>query len=80
MSEKIKPSDFIQWIADTSRLLKIALRSHDPEMVASVHDRIASRLGKIEADKTVFSMITHLITTEDWSFIDKETGKASPLL
>ena len=80
MSEKIEPTDFIQWNADTSRLLKTALRTHNPEILASVHERIASRLGESEADETIFSMITHLIETEDWSFIDKKTGEASPLL
>ncbi len=36
MKTEIPKTDIIQWAADTSRLLKVALRSHDPEMVSSL--------------------------------------------
>ena len=70
----------LQWAADTNRLLKIALRSHDPKMLSQVEKRISKRLGPEIAERAVLTEITNLIETEDWSFFDPQTGEPSPLL
>ena len=80
MKTEVPQSDMIQWTADTSRLLESALRSHDPEMVATVQERISLRLGPKFAEMAVLTTITHLMETEDWSFVDLQTGEPSPLL
>lgn len=72
--------ELIQWSADTSRLLKIGLRTYDPETVASVMARISARLGEDMAEAMLLETINQLMTTENWSFFDEETGEASPLV
>ncbi len=71
--------ELIQWNADTSRLMKIGLRTHNPDTMAAVHDRISEKFGSEFADSAIAQMITHLMTTENWSFFD-ENGNPSPLL
>lgn len=72
-------AELVQWFADTSRLLKIGLRTHDVEIVDSVYLRIAERYGQEIAEKSVYQMITHIIETEGWEWEDAE-GNPSPLL
>ena len=71
--------DLTQWFADTSRLLKIALRTHDPEQVDIIYLRIADKYSAQVAEMAVYQMITYLINTEDWSWFD-ENGNPSPLM
>ena len=80
MKTEIPQTDMVQWIANTSRLLKIALRIHDPEMVVTVKERISQRLGPKFAERAVLTAITYLMETEDWSFFDLQKGEPSPLL
>ncbi|HSW89708.1 MAG TPA: hypothetical protein VLH19_02450 [Patescibacteria group bacterium] len=71
--------DNFQWEADTSRLLKIALRSHDPESLSTVMERMSEHYPPELVEKMVMDMMTRLMTTENWSFVDEE-GNESPLL
>lgn len=68
-----------QWLADSSRLLKIALRNHDSESLDAVYLRISERYGELIAENSIYQMITHLISTENWSWEDDE-GNPSPLI
>lgn len=70
----------LQWSADTSRLMKIALRNHNPQMVTQVMERISEKFGDDFAEEAVARMANHLMNTENWSFFDPETGKPSALL
>jgi hypothetical protein len=71
--------EYLQWNADTSRLLKIALRNHDSEALAGVYRRIENKYGTIIATKLVYNMINHLMETENWSF-ELPDGSPSPLI
>ncbi len=75
MSEK----DLLQEDADSIRVLRSALRTHDPEAVDTAHARIRERLGKNLAGQVVIGSIERLIEEEGWSFFD-ENGNPSPLL
>ena len=75
----IKIEEDAQWLADSSRLMKIALRTHDPEMLDTVYQRISEKYGELVAENSIYQMITHLITTENWSWEDAD-GNSSPLL
>ena len=70
----METEDLRQWLADTSRLLKIGLRTHDTFTVDMAYKRISERLGEDFAEKSVYVMITHLMNTENWSFFD-ESGE-----
>lgn len=73
------PSTF-QWEADTSRLLKSALRIHDPDGVATVFERISEKHGRRVAEDFLQITVTRLMSLENWSFFNEETGEPSPLL
>lgn len=77
ISETFSEAD--QWNADTSRLLKIAIRNHDPEALAAVQQRIADKHGYRVASKATFLMITHLMNTENWDWVMPD-GSSSPLM
>lgn len=64
--------------ADDNRVLEIALKQHDPEMLDIAHTRISQRLGKRVADSVVFATITKLMNF-GWSFFDTDDNP-SPLL
>lgn len=74
-----KKCDLFQWSADTNRLLRIGIRTHDPFTVDTVFWRIADRLGEYFAEYYVLSMITHLMNTEGWSW-ELPDGSPSPLI
>ena len=67
MSEK----DLLQEDADSIRVLRSALRTHDPEAVDTAHARIRERLGKNLAGQVVIGSIERLIVEEGWSFLMK---------
>ena len=69
----------LQWNADTGRLLKIALRNHDPETLKAVYTRISDKHGDYVASQSVCAMITHLMFTENWSW-ELPDGSPSPLI
>lgn len=71
--------DALQWNADTGRLLKIALRNHDPEALDAVQKRISEKYNCYIAAQCTYTMITHLINTENWSW-EMPDGSASPLI
>ena len=62
----------IQKNADTMRILRAGLRTHDPVVVDASYTRISEQYGKDLADVVIFDTITHLIETENWSFFDAE--------
>ncbi len=70
----------LQWVADTTRLMKQGLRTHEPLTVKGVYQRIAERYSPEMAEQWICEMITHLMNTEDWSFVNEETGEASSLI
>lgn len=71
--------EILQEVADSSRLLKIGLRNHDPEMLADAIARIKKRYGEQGAQDWVCTTITMLMSEEGWSF-EMENGESSPLL
>lgn len=75
----INKRDLFQWSADTNRLLRIGIRTHDPFIVGTVFSRIADRLGEHFAEYYILSMITHLMNTENWSW-ELPDGSPSPLI
>lgn len=77
---KLAAAEELQWVADTIRLMKQGLRTHEPLTMQGVWDRIAERYSPEMANQWICEMITHLMFTEDWSFFNEETGEASPLL
>lgn len=79
MTEEGTPQPF-QWEADTSRLLEMALRNHDQEMMISVRERMTQRYDPELIQLKIFHTINKLIIEENWSFEDPETGEASPLI
>lgn len=80
MAEEIFPLQPFQWEADSSRLVKMALRTHDPEMLAVAIGRISDKYGPDVAENFVLHTITKLISSENWSFINEKTGEPSPLI
>lgn len=69
----------IQRNADTMRLLKIGLRTHDPETVNAAYERISNTYGEDLANSVVSQTITNLMSSENWSFFN-ENDEPSPLL
>ena len=69
----------IQDSADAMRVLRAGLRGHDPEIVRVAHARISKSVGEERATEIVLKTITHLMSDENWSFLDKD-GNPFPLL
>jgi hypothetical protein len=80
IEEKFFPLQPFQWEADSSRLVKTALRTHDPESLAVAIRRISLKCGSEVAENLVLHTITRLISSENWSFFDEKTGEPSPLI
>lgn len=64
---------------DGARLVKAGLENHDPETTLVGFARVSRVVGQEMATEFLTGHITKLMD-KGWSFVNEETGEASPLI